>query len=538
MKPATLTEAQDSSWDVIIIGAGMGGGLLGRRLTDQGLRVLFVEKGPLGYASDSQTGRNSPEMPRARQIRGLWPKPAEARLEGIHTRFFGPYGSGVGGSSTFYAAALERPERHDLDDSPDHPHPTGGWPVGFDDFQPYFDEASRLLHLCGTPDPLSSEPGGQDLKPPISMSAADAALFDEMAASGLHPYRLHVSVRYPETCLQCFGAKCPRDCKMDGRSAGVLPALQSGRAALLDDCEVQEVLEDGTRVTGLRIVKDGKEAILEATTYALCAGALGSARLLLKSNSRQTGGCANSSDWVGRGLMFHIDEVFVIWPKSKVARSGPYGKAISLRDLYNLDGQRFGLVQSIGLEASYGNIVYYMFRIFDQSFLRRFRGLRGLVRIPAFVASRLFGKAAIFVGMMEDYAYPENRVVLNAEDPEILTFEYYFHPELLQRRKKFRRALRHAFRKHWSFLSSLQPVLNFGHPLGTLRFGTDPEKTVLRPDCRSHDLDNLYVADGSFMPSSLGVNPSLTIAANALRVGDIIGRAMNQNKSVSDVAAE
>jgi len=64
--------------------------------------------------------------------------------------------------------------------------------------------------------------------------------------------------------------------------------------------------------------------------------------------------------------------------------------------------------------------------------------------------------------------------------------------------------------------------VNIGHPLGTLQFGDDPMKSVLDPDCKAHDLDNLYVTDGSFMPSSLVGNPSLTIAANALRVADII----------------
>ena len=64
------------------------------------------------------------------------------------------------------------------------------------------------------------------------------------------------------------------------------------------------------------------------------------------------------------------------------------------------------------------------------------------------------------------------------------------------------------------------PELNFGHPSGTLRFGTDPASSVLRPDCRAHELCNLWVSDASFMPTSMGVNPSLTIAANALRVAD------------------
>lgn len=531
MSEATLQDIGAQSFDVIIIGAGMGGGLLGRRLTEQGLSVLFVEKGDAGHPMEGQVSLGEIHPPKARLLRGLWPKPAEARLGGVPTRFFGPYGAGVGGSSVFYAAALEQPERHDLDDDPDRPHPLGGWPVGFDAFKPYFDQASDLLHLCGTPDPLSADPI-PDLPAPPPMSGADQALMRDMQAGGLHPYRLHLAVRYPDRCRACFGSKCPWGCKMDGRSAGVAPALATSRAQILTGCEVREVLEDGTKVTGLRVRdRAGQEAVLTAQRYALCAGSLGSARLLLASNGRRAEGAANSSDWVGRGLMFHLNEIFALWPKRKLADGESFGKAISLRDLYTAEGQRFGLVQSMGMDVSYGNIVHYMGQIYDQSILRRFRKPRELLRIPALIAARLFGKAAVFVGMMEDFPYAENRVVLNAEDPEILTFEYTFHKELLARRKAFRRAILRAFRGQRRFLVSVQPVLNYGHPVGTLRFGTNPGTSVLDPDCRSHDLRNLFVGDASFMPSALGVNPSLTIAANALRVGDLIAQDLASDKA-------
>ena len=232
MKSLSLDAARQGTWDVIVIGAGMGGGLLGRRLAEAGVSVLFVEKGPIGRAAEQVVGGEEITHPQARELRGLWPKQAEARLGGKATRFFGPYGSGVGGSSVFYAAALERPERHDLDDTAALPHPTGGWPVGYDAFLPYFDTAARLLFLNGTPDPLSDE-APVPLNPPGRMPPGDAALMEEMQARGLHPYQLHLSTRYPDRCRHCFGSKCPWGCKMDGRSAGVVPALETGRAAIL-----------------------------------------------------------------------------------------------------------------------------------------------------------------------------------------------------------------------------------------------------------------------------------------------------------------
>lgn len=534
MQTLTLDEALGRDWDVIVIGTGMGGGLLGRRLAELGERVLFVEKGPVGHRAERSGTMGEIRHPRARQLRGFWPTQSESRLDGIATRFFGPYGSGVGGTSVFYAAALEMPARHDLDADPALPHPAGGWPVGYDAFRPHFDRAATYLRLCGTPDPLSPEPP-PPLAPPPPLSEADAGLVAQIEAGGLHPYRQHLAIAEPQSCRQCFGTKCPYPCKMDGRSAGVDPALATGRAALLADCTVEEILEDGARVTGLRVSQAGRDAVLRGRDYALCAGGIGSPRLLLASRGRSPGGVANSSGWVGRGLMFHLNEIFVIWPRRRGA--GEFRKSVSLRDVYAADGRRFGLVQAMGLEASYGNIAHFLGQIFDQSPLRRFPRLRGLVRLPALVASRLLGRAAVFVALMEDFPYPENRVVLNTANPEIPTFEYRFHAELLDRRRQFRKALARAFRGHRRLFMTPQPVLNFGHPVGTLRFGTDPASSVLRPDCRTHDLDNLYVADASFMPSALGVNPSLTIAANALRVAEIIARAAGRpRKEDSDAA--
>lgn len=529
MKSLTLDQAKDAAWDVIIIGAGMGGGFLGRRLAEQGRSVLFVERGPAGHEMEQQPTQTEATDPFARHLRSVWPKQTESRMNGVSTRFFGPYGIGIGGSSTYYAAALERPERHDIDDHPDLPHPTGGWPVNFDAFTSYFDEATAMLHLCGTVDPLSSE-SPPDLAAPMPISENDDAMIAEIQQRGLHPYRLHLGVRTPQTCNGCFGRKCPWNCKMDGRSAGVMPALATGQADIITDCKVTNIQDDGSRVTGIQVLQNEQSAILTARSYALCAGSLGSPLLLLSSTTKDPRGCANSSGWVGRGLMFHLNEMFVLWPRGRKVDDDGFGKAISLRDLYSQDGERFGLVQSVGLDVTYGNMVSYLNTIFNQSILRRFEGLRGLTRLPALALSKFLGKGGVFVGMMEDYPYPENRVVVNEEDPDVLTFEYIYHAELLARRKKFRKALLRAFRGHKRFMISVQPVLNFGHPVGTLRFGNHPATSVLRPDCRTHDLDNLFVADGSFMPSAMGVNPSLTIAANALRVGDVIANKLSETE--------
>ncbi|MCA0274491.1 MAG: GMC family oxidoreductase [Proteobacteria bacterium] len=516
-----IADIVEKQWDVIVIGAGLGGGVVGRRLAEQGLSVLFVERGPFGPRTEQQQLRTDIEDPNARRIRGFWPTPLNAKIDGRQTLFFGPVGSGVGGSSAFYAATLERPERHDLDDSAARPHPTGGWPEKYDAYRPYFEAAERMFEVCGENDPLSPDTA-TTLIPPPALTEGDHAMIDGFKRKGLNPYRLHMGVRFLPGCNMCFGYKCPRTCKMDGRSAGVEPAVATGRATVLDMCDVLALRGSNGSISHIEAEKSGERLKLRAKRYILAGGGLGSPRLLLASRSEEwPDGCANGSGLVGRNLMFHLAEMIAIWPESGISFNGPT-KAIALRDLYFIDGNRYGAVQAIGIDASYGEIAHYLKNIFDRSALHKLKPLRQLTRIPAFVAARVFGDAKVFRAIIEDLPYQDNRVLLDETDPGRLRFEYAVQPELQRRRREFRRLLKRRLGGQRSVFLTFQPELDFAHACGTVRFGEDPATSVLNRDCRAHEVENLYVTDASFMPTSTGINPSLTIAANALRVADRI----------------
>jgi choline dehydrogenase-like flavoprotein len=518
----------DQDWDVIVVGTGIGGGTIGRRLAEQGMSVLFVEKGPASVGAEHQYLRTDLEDPHARQIRGYWPKPIMATLDGQEFRFFGPIGSGVGGTSSFYAATLERPEPHDIDDSPERPHPTGGWPVAYADFLPYFRNAERLYEVCGERDPLSPEPD-PGLRSPPQLPLDDRVMKESFERNGLNPYHVHMAVRFLPGCQQCFGRKCPRQCKMDASLAGVQPALATGRATVLDNCEVTAIRSTRSTVTHLEASRNGNSITLKARFYVVAAGALGSPKLFLVSRDEHwPNGLANDNDLVGRNLMFHLTEMVAIWPPKGTRSIGP-SKALAFRDFYFWAGRRFGALQAIGVDASYGMIVQYINTMFDLSPFRRMRTLRQFTRIPAFIAARVFGSAKIFAGIIEDLPYPSNRVLVDPDDPERIRFTYDYPAEMHERRRLYRRILRGAFFGHRTVFLSPRPDLNMAHCCGTLRFGDDPRTSVLDRDCKAHGLSNLFVADASFMPTSLGINPSLTIAANALRVAaHILERARNQ----------
>ncbi len=518
-----MTPAEaDKTWDVIVIGAGLGGGVAARALAEAGLEVLILEKGQAGLRGEQNAITDTP-LPEARLTRGLWPIPLHANIDGLETAFFAPLGCGVGGSSVFYAATLERPERHDLETSPDRPHPTGGWPVDFDTMRPWYDRAAKMFLVHGTPDPRSSEPP-LPLRSPPPLSTTERSLFTSLREAGLSPYHAHTALVPLADCDKCLGHKCPRPCKMDGRSAGIEPALETGRAKLLTRADVRRLACSGGRITGVEFEQAGHLSTTQARHVILAAGALHSPRLLLASAYEGAPeGLANGSGQVGRNLMFHLNEMFALWPRRGTPDEGAT-KAISFRDLYHLDQQRFGTVQAMGVRASYGEILHYLQTTLARSRMRHIPGLRDLARIPAALAQKVFGHAQIFVGLLEDLPYPHNRVLFDTAQPEKLAVEYTISPELRARRRSFRRAIRRALRGHRRMFVGSAPEINFGHACGTLRMGTDPATSVVGSEGRSHEIANLWVADASFMPTSMGVNPSLTIAAHALRVADAIAK--------------
>lgn len=521
-----MSEILDKTWDVIVIGAGLGGGICGRSLAEAGLSVLYVERGPITPRRAQNSMDCDQDDPFTRQMHGCWPMPVRATVDGVTSEGWGGQGVGMGGTSVFYAAAMEQPARHDLEATAEMPHPTGGWPVKFDEFQPWYDRARGVMAVNGSQDPLG--PPTAPLATPRPLADRDLALGQAMERAGLNPYRAHLGIRQLPGCMECVGRKCPMDCKMDGRSAGVLPALETGRAAVLDSAQVIALHGTPGTVREVEVLWRGGTHRLRAHAFVLASGGLSSPRLLLASVAEHwSRGCGNSSGLVGRGLMFHINERIAIWPPRNAPRSTPGPlKAYSLRDFYQDGTDRMGLFQSLGLPADYGNILYVLRQRYEASPLRRLRAGRQALRLPALAAARLLGDARVFAGILEDLPDDRNHVIYDPARPDVITYDYRMSEELLQRRLRFRRLLKSRLRGMRSLWLSHAPELNIAHPCGTLRFSENPARGVLDRDCKAHDLDNLYVTDSSFMPSSTGVNPGLTIVANALRVGDILARRL------------
>ncbi len=534
-------EAERVVWDVIVVGTGMGGGMLGHQLARSGRRVLFVEKGRSTLPGTPGTIRSAiPEQaePRAyRSAEAYYDALARAGrstdeiedISGRVPRRFVPFiGSGTGGSSALYGMVCERFFARDFTPRQDFSDPGAStvpeaWPITYEQMSPWYAEAEKLLRVRGQPDPLRPEAAEVGLPASPPFSPDNQPLIDHLNGRGLHPYHLPMACDYTDGCPTCQDYLCEKSCKNDAARNGVLPALAEHGAHLLAQCRVLRLEADSTQVRRVICADRCGMLALKAKVVVLAAGALATPVLLLNSRSGEwPRGLANGSDWVGRNLMRHLLDPIQIWPDSDFKTTAA-NKEIGLNDFYFREGQKYGTVQSFGAVPP----MEWLTNRRD----RRGKVLRLMRPAVSRAYKRFFTGALVLGAITEDLPYLDNRVLLydrpSLDGRQRLRIQYRLHPSEIERRAAFLRQLKEVLLpfRNMPLGSGGEGNTNLGHVCGTCRFGTDPKTSVLDPQNRAHEVDNLYVVDASFFPSSAGLNPSLTVAANALRVAAHVNQA-------------
>ena len=332
-KPA---DPESTVWDVVIIGAGMGGSVLGWSLARRNFSILYLERGdpesPLRETKPKSGWLRRLFWPEGQKAGapapGYWGRRITVQRDSKTVEFYPPMGNGPGGSSAVYGAALERFRREDFSAAEDEtlqpkPLPTG-WPIEYDDFIPYYEKAENILRVRGTPDPTDPD-GDFFLRPPPPLSERDTNFFESFKAAGLAPYRLHVGIDYIPGCPECLGELCPSDCKAEGASRALKPALIDHNAKLLTGFEVARLDTANDQIKQVVGRLGDREVKIQGRVVVLAAGALNTPLILLNSFSEQWPlGIGNSNQLVGRGLMFHVSEIFALWPTRESRRqSGP-----------------------------------------------------------------------------------------------------------------------------------------------------------------------------------------------------------------------
>jgi choline dehydrogenase-like flavoprotein len=492
--------ASPDTADILIIGSGMGGSTCAAGLASSGARILILERG--SRLKDSPEARD----PRAIFQRGFF-RPRESWIDGAGQAFNPGNYYYVGGNTKLYGAVLSRYRAEDFAPRAYREGETPGWPFSYDVMEPWYTLAEKLYRVRGALGFDQTEPRHSESFPfaPIPDEPAIARVRERMKGVGLHPFPLPLAVDLEQWLKR---AKTPWDAfpntgtgKMDAESCGLAEALRHPNVELRENVKVEQLVldSDGKRLAGVKANVGGESKRILTKIVVLAAGAVNSAALLLASRGC---GIANRSDAVGRHFMNHnCSAVLAIDPRT--VNDSVYQKTLGINDFYLDDGTGGSPLGNIQL---LGRVTAPILK-------------SNLPRAPEWALSLLTRRAVDWYAMSEDLPSPESRVSVKGAQIHLdwKRSNWSAHQGLV---KAFKERLRAA--GYPIVLSKPFDRRTPSHQCGTVRIGNDPRTSPLNPFCRAWDHPNLFVVDASFLPTSAAVNPSLTIAAQALRVADHI----------------
>ena len=501
---------QTFDFDVVIVGTGAGGGTMAHALAGTGARILVLERGGRVPTEDENW---SPDA----VWKGLRYRTTERWLD-ERGREFVPYTHyGVGGNTKFWGSVLYRLRREDFDAVEHADGVSPAWPIDYDTLAPYYDRAERLYHVHGAigEDP-TEPPRGPYPYPPVPHSEGMTAIVEGLRQQGLHPSPLPLGLMNPGQpggcilCNTCNSFPCKLQAKSDAEVCGIQAALRHATVTLWTEARAERLLTDarGRRVEAVEVRRHGEVIRVRAPLVVVSCGAVNSAALLLRSaNGAHPHGLANSSGLVGRRYMAHLATMMQGFHPFR-PNATVFQKTVAINDFY-LRGP--DTPYPLGQIQAQGRTHGVMAQVVGDTIIPG---------IPLWAYDAWVARGVDWLVMSEDLPDPENRVTVEADGRIRLSYRVNnltAHRRLVSRTKAILRRL-----GFWMVMTHSHKNRNTTHQCGTLVFGADPRTSVLDPFCRTHDVENLFVVDASFFPSSAAVNPGLTIAAQALRAADHI----------------
>jgi choline dehydrogenase-like flavoprotein len=500
-------------YDLIIIGSGACGGTLAYALASSGKQILILERGDFLPKERENWDTHAVFVEKRYQTDEIWYQNGQPFHPSIHYW--------VGGNTKLFGAALFRLRESDFEEILHADGISLVWPSSYNDVAPYYTISEHLYHVRGKRGQDSTEPPTDaDYRfGPVPHEPRIQQLETDLKKYGLHPFSIPLGVKlgddkpYPQapTILSYFdGYPDPTDSKADAHVIAVKKALNHDNVTLITNCFAEKLITDtsGRTVKEVRVQRNGQTETYRSNLVVVACGAANSAALMLRSVSgKHPAGLANSSDLVGRNYMCHNNATFLAI--SKEPNESIFQKTLAFSDWYLPGGDReypMGLVQMLGKV--------------DKELMT--------FEAPEPLDGMSYEEMALhsldFWLQSEDLPEPDNRVTINSEGQ--ILFQYKRNNLETHHRltEKLKSILGHiGCHEHFipvDYYLGTELPFNLAHQCGTMRFGNDPNSSVLDLHCKTHDVDNLYVLDGSFFVSAGAVNPSLTIMANALRVAD------------------
>jgi choline dehydrogenase-like flavoprotein len=553
-------------FDAIIIGSGAGGGTLALHLARAGKRILILERGPFLPQEKLNWNTSAVFLDNRYHTKETWHDKDDKPLHPQQAYY-------VGGQTKVYGAAMFRMRAEDFGVVEHQGGISPAWPISYADMEPYYTRAEELFHVHGDLGAAPAVPGGLGSEfdptepfhskpypyPSFSSEPRMAQIEAAVRKLGVRTFPIPLGLKRNAAdpveskcirCDTCDGYPCLIHAKSDADINCIREIMHLPNVTLMTNSRVLRLLTNatGTAVTSVEVQHSdsGATAQYEAGIFALCAGAVNSAVVLLQSaNDKHPRGLANGSDQVGRNFMYHQADALLAL--STIDNEDSYMKTWGTNDFYLRDTDPdypypLGQVQPVG------------------SFHHEMMKGDAPPLTPGFVLEQMKKHAVPWWLTTEDLPDPNNRVTLRNTTPSQLDstqpgpagahsdssiapsnqsaavsvaqpgqIKLSYTPN---NTKSFERlkdrwvdVLKRAGHAQTSipfhaYFKKRIPLEGVGHQNGTCRFGHDPATSVLDVHCKAHELDNLYVVDASFFVSASAVNPSLTIVANAIRIAE------------------
>ena len=505
-------------YDFIIIGSGFGGSMAAHQLVNAGKKVLMLERG--GWV---ERGPENWTMKGSLELTPNYDKSTPLKvIKGGHKKIMGLY-SCVGGPSIFYGGVSFRFREGDFEKNKDiEGEKANGWPIKYSDLEPYYCKAEQLLNISGESgiDPTEPYRSSDFPQGPPPLAEISKKIKNGAASLGLKPFQLPLAINYEDksrntcvSCTTCDTFACAIGAKND-LATMIIPNLLENGLELRKGTVVKRLKAENGRITEV-LASDkttGEELVFRSKNVILAAGALGSPHLLLASGLHELNPSGNT---VGRYLMRHVNcIIFGIFP-GVADKEGRFHKQLAVLDFY--DGTpsakvagKLGSLQQVptppmGLVQN--EVPGPLGRLLSQGV----RLLTGLLAI-AEDQPQFSNYISIDKNQKDQYGLPQPIISHAYSKRDLAALK-----ELIKPAKKI-------LSKAGALTHYVHHIRTFSHAVGTVRMGDDPATSALDKNCQFRGVENLFVIDGSFMPTSAAVNPSLTIAANALRVGELLAK--------------
>ena len=489
-------------YDVVIIGSGAGGGTMAKALAETSARILILERGAF-----------VPQEPENRSPVSVWKelryRTREQWLDG-RGKLFTPYMHYcVGGNSKFWGSVLYRFRRADFEATEHVDGISPAWPIDYDTLEPFYERAEELYQVHGESgvDPSEAKRGSFPYAP-IPHSIEMAKTIEGLRSQGLHPSPLPLGLRDPGKsdgcilCDTCNSFPCQFHAKSEADICCVRPSIGKSNVTLWTNAFARRLLVDASesKIAAVEVDRGGIAERVEASHFIVSCGAVNSAALLLRSaTAKHPNGLANSSGLVGKRYMAHLATMMQGFHPSRKNQT-VFQKTVAVNDFYfRGPNSRFPLGQLQAQGRTHGVMAQTV-----------------VPWLPLWAYDAWVARGMDWLALTEDLPRFDNQVRVDANDRICLNYSPNnrgAHRQLVAEMKRIFKRL-----GYWLVVTHSHGAKNTTHQCGTLCFGHDSKTSVLDSYCRSHDVENLFVVDASFFPSSAAVNPGLTIAAQALRV--------------------